>query len=268
MITLSISKDITTGYKSVTVPLHDVANYTTSYNYSAFLFQNGYRKSANVVSLGNCLIYDFDNGVMTLNKLEQELTNTQIKSLIVTSKSHQKEKNGKPACDRFRLFVPLSDNLTIEKNRYSAFYMFMAHELNIQDAIDIACKDTARFYFPNLRQEIKIIETGRTQCIQTLQEKFALYNEKVNVCTQRRHIITRKGSNEISLDTEIHLSNNKIRLLRDFSYLYGDDTVSCRCLNPAHEDKSPSAFVGRSRTGNSLQVTCRVCGYTVYGGGL
>ncbi len=275
MINLSISNDITKGYANVIAPLRKLADYTKQYNYSSSAYENNYRKGDNVYSLGNCLIYDFDDGEVTVDEIVEYLTDNKVSSVVATSKSHQIAKNDKPACDRFRLFVPLNKTLTITKDEYSLFYMFVARVLNIDDLLDGACKDVARFYYPNNRQEVHMIETGYILDTNILQQNFALHNEKIkedlkkpnpkpaiaNNCSS-----TGLKSNEVPRDTVIELKYGEVTTLAELDYLQGDQTVPCRCINPSHEDRNPSAFVGRSRTGGALQVTCRSCGYTAYMG--
>ena len=66
--------------------------------------------------------------------------------------------------------------------------------------------------------------------------------------------------NEVSPDTEIECAYGVIYPLSHFEYLSENETVPCRCINPAHEDRNPSAFVGRSKSSGRLMVKCSGCG--------
>ena len=56
----------------------------------------------------NCLFMDIDEGT-TIEEIREKLKN--VKYIIYTSKSHQKEKNNK-ICDRFHVILPTNKNIT------------------------------------------------------------------------------------------------------------------------------------------------------------
>lgn len=274
MITLSVSEhDITKGYKSWVVPFSRVGEVTAKYNYSAATFKNGYRDGDHVAALGSVMIYDFDDGVITIDEVADFLLNNKISAIIATSKSHQKEKNGKPPCDRFRLFVPFDRRIKINHSDYSDFYMYMAKFLRIDDKIDVACKDRSRFYYPNHSQVVRYLNTGMVLDADVFERNFELFKHKTAKQQPKKANPPKKQkqqqqmglkNNEIPRDTQIELKGGEIKYLYEFEYLTGNETVPCRCVNPAHEDKNPSAFVGRSKTGKGLQIACKGCGNTVY----
>jgi hypothetical protein len=105
--------------------------------YSPYLFADGHRKNENNLGGAEVMCFDFDNG-LTLEQGIKRFSNYQ--SLIVTTKSHQKNGNG----DRFRVFLRLKTPLTIPSDDYSDFMdgLFEA----VKD-VDPATKDLARFYF-------------------------------------------------------------------------------------------------------------------------
>lgn len=272
MVILSVSKEhITYGYVTQIVPFRKLAEVTGRYNYSASVFKGGHRLGSNVESLGNVMIYDFDDGVISLDEMESFLWENGVSAMLATSKSHQKEKNGLRACDRFRLFLPMHRRLKIAKDDYSLFYCFVAELFDIADAIDSACKDASRFYYPNPNQEVRLIETGSILDAEVLEKNFRVYaaalrkaaTPKSTVSYQKKHGTSMK-TNEVSGDTIVELRNGEQRQLREFDYLAGNETVPCRCISPAHEDRNPSAFIGRSNRGGGLQVKCVSCGYMAF----
>lgn len=141
MVELSISDNLTYSFEKHIVPFSQIGDYIKKYCYSASTYNNGHRHKDNITGLGNVLIYDFDDGVIPLLSMKRFIERNKITSAIFTTKSHQIEKNGKPAVDRYRLFVPFSTPFTLTVEAYSDFFMYMAEILNIQHAIDKACKN-------------------------------------------------------------------------------------------------------------------------------
>jgi hypothetical protein len=105
--------------------------------YSPYLFANGHRKNENNLGGAEVMCFDFDNG-LTLEQGRKRFAHYQ--SLLVTTRSHQKEGKG----DRFRVFIRLKTPLNIPNDDYSDFMdaLFEA----VRD-VDPATKDLARFYF-------------------------------------------------------------------------------------------------------------------------
>lgn len=277
MVIINVSSHITENYKTHYIPWLSLYKWTKRYNYSSTIFTNGYRHKSKVKSLGNIVIYDFDDGKVSINEVAGFLFNNKITGAIFTTKSHQKEKGNKPACDRFRLLIPLSRQLKVSIDDYSLFYDFLAKILKIEDKIDKACKDPARMYYPNPNQEETYINTGYIFDAGVLEVSFKRYKaakdnerkeQQANNIKQYRYNRQKSGKlakNEVPADTEVELKGGELRLLKDFEYLQGDERVTCRCINPSHEDRHPSAFIGRANNkDNSLMITCRGCGQTYF----
>lgn len=272
MVELSISDNLTYSFEKHIVPFSQIGDYIKKYCYSASTYNNGHRHKDNITGLGNVLIYDFDDGVIPLLSMKRFMENNKVTSAIFTTKSHQIEKNGKPAVDRYRLFVPFSTPFTLTVEAYSDFFMYMAEILNIQHAIDKACKNPSRSFYPNANQIEIYIEQGRIFDTDYMQSQFLKYDAKHNrqvkkeikdntYSKEQTYSSTKSyKENEVSPDTEIECAYGVIYPLSHFEYLSENETVPCRCINPVHEDRNPSAFVGRSKSSGRLMVKCSGCG--------
>lgn len=271
MIELSVSDNLTYGFKRCVVPFLSIGDYIKKYCYSSCTYHNGHRHKDNVKSLGNVLIYDFDDGSIPLLSMKKFMENNQLTSAIFTTKSHQKEKNGKVAVDRYRLFIPFSSVFTLPLEKYSNFYMYIAELLNIKDAIDTACKNPSRSFYPNPNQAEIYIEEYRVFDTDYMQSQFLKYDAKHNVQVKKEikdntyskeqtYSTKSYKENEVSPDTEIECAHGVVYPLSHFEYLSENETVPCRCINPAHVDRNPSAFVGRSNSSGRLMVKCSSCG--------
>lgn len=270
MIELSVSDNLTYGFKRCVVPFLSIGDYIKKYCYSSCTYHNGHRHKDNIKSLGNVLIYDFDDGSIPLLSMKKFMENNQLTSAIFTTKSHQKEKNGKVAVDRYRLFIPFSSVFTLPLEKYSNFYMYIAELLNIKDAIDTACKNPSRSFYPNPNQAEIYIEEYRVFDTDYMQSQFLKYDAKHNVQVKKEikdntyskeqtYSTKSYKENEVSPDTEIECAHGVVYPLSYFEYLSENETVPCRCINPAHVDRNPSAFVGRSNSSGRLMVKCSSC---------
>lgn len=275
MITLSVSKDITSGFTEMYVPFERLASITSKYNYSSSCFREGYRKQDNVISLGNTLMFDFDNGSIKIDEMVEFLKENAVTAFLSTTRSHNKDKHG-VICERYRVIVPLSDKINIQVDKFGDFYMFVARILQFSEHLDKVCKDSARFFFPNPEQEVYLIKTGYVLDTEILIKNFNIYMQKQSEEHQKeaaKEVVKkyekksndRLCKNEVPVETMVELKSGEVRPLSSFSYLQVGDSVPCRCLNPNHEDKHPSAFISRSKHEiGGLKVQCSGCGYTVY----
>jgi hypothetical protein len=103
------------------------------------------------------LVLDIDDGCT----IEQaKLIFSEYAHIIAPSKSHQKDKvrpsgNISPACDRFRLILPLNEPITNDNDFKATWFRAQA----LCPAIDAACKDASRFFFPST--EVVHVNSGR-----------------------------------------------------------------------------------------------------------
>lgn len=104
------------------------------------MYEGNYRKRENF--LGAELIgLDFDSGL----SLDEALVRFKnYWHVIGTTRSHQKEKDGKPACDRFRVILRL-DQVVREYKDYEHTVRLLLKE---NPEADPAAKDAARQFFP------------------------------------------------------------------------------------------------------------------------
>lgn len=94
------------------------------------------------------LVYDFDEGVPTMQEATSQLASRGLKYIIGPSKSHQKIKFSgqqvKPACDRFRLVLFLDTPVT-SIDHYKYMYVNEAQKLGF-GSFDSQTIDVARFW--------------------------------------------------------------------------------------------------------------------------
>jgi len=142
-IHISISKDITKGFKPKKVPfdvLHEVV-CSPDWNYSAGTFKKGHRNKANYEKKQNLVIIDIDEG---MDMATAKIMFSNYKCMIATTKSHQKDKNGK-VCDRFRLIFITDRTIKLDSELYSRFMANVYESLGVP--ADESCKDSSRFYY-------------------------------------------------------------------------------------------------------------------------
>ena len=96
--------------------LEDLAKYATSSNYSMGVFKDNYRTKKNFQE-AQAIAIDVDNDGPNDNYTIAEAAEkfAQYEHIIMPSKSHQKEKNGK-ITDRFRVILFLDRTITDPKD--------------------------------------------------------------------------------------------------------------------------------------------------------
>lgn len=142
---ISISQDNVNFEPTVINSLQEFVDYATKYNYSTGIFKENYRNKANFVQ-AECIAIDIDNDDIEDNYTIEEATKifADYKHIIMPSKSHQKQKNGRVA-DRFRVILFLEHPITSAKD----FTATWGQLLKFYPAADKACKDASRFYYPS-----------------------------------------------------------------------------------------------------------------------
>lgn len=141
---ISIGKN-NTSFKPVTVSkLEEFGKLTQEYNWSPGLYKDNYRNKENFISC-ECVGLDIDNDEDVKMSLEEAREAFKdYKHVIVPSKSHRKEKNGEVK-DRYRVILFLSQPINDEPT-YNATWQSLQNQF---PAIDPACRDTSRFYYPS-----------------------------------------------------------------------------------------------------------------------
>jgi ABC-type oligopeptide transport system ATPase subunit len=131
--------------------LNELSVFTIKYDWSPFLFNNNYRHGNN---WSRCDVFaiDIDEGctIERAKELFKEYTYA-----ILTSKSHQIEKNDK-IVDRFRIIIPLSSSI-MDREIYKNTWYSLSNKFPF---IDQQCKDFARFYYKS--KELIHINNGKT----------------------------------------------------------------------------------------------------------
>ncbi len=112
---------------------------TAGFAYASGKFKNNHRLDANYEGYEDVLILDIDDKVT----LEQaKVLFKKYTNFIITTKSHQVEKNGVIA-DRYRVFIKLSETLTDAKTRD----IFIENIFSAFSFVDGSCKNASRFYY-------------------------------------------------------------------------------------------------------------------------
>jgi len=170
-ITISISKDLTKGYKKKKVPfdvIHEVI-CNPDFCYSMSIFKGGHRKQSNAQGGQTLLILDIDEK-MSLNTAQMMFNN--YKCMTATTRSHQIEKNG-VVTDRFRIIFIMDRKLNLTPDDYKLFMQNMVEKLGVGDIVDRSCLEVGRgFYGANgshwYSDGEKLIETA--DCIPSTQK--------------------------------------------------------------------------------------------------
>jgi len=88
------------------------------------------------------LVYDIDDGFLLSEGIDL-CAKLAVGFVVGTTKSHQKEKKGKPPCDRYRIILPLNRTIT-DPSEFQAVWQHFAQDFGV----DPSCKDLARYYQP------------------------------------------------------------------------------------------------------------------------
>ncbi|CAB4200239.1 AAA domain containing protein [uncultured Caudovirales phage] len=124
--------------------LEELAKLATQKDYSLGVFEKGHRKADSFLKT-EAIALDIDDG-MTLDQAKKEFAD--YAHIILPTKSHRKEKNGKVA-DRFRVILPLEKPIT-DADTYYATWQALKDRY---PAIDPACKDPSRMWYKSERVE-------------------------------------------------------------------------------------------------------------------
>lgn len=122
--------------------LKELSDFTLKYDWSPFTFKDSYRHGTSWASC-DTMVLDIDNdGDYTCTIEQAKELFKEYNFVILTSKSHQIEKNGK-VTDRFRIIIPLSSTIK-DQEIYKNTWYFLSNKFPF---IDQQCKDFARFYY-------------------------------------------------------------------------------------------------------------------------
>jgi len=237
------------GWKNIEAKtFQEIESAIKNYSYAAFgEMKNGYKKAENIISMSNVAMFDVDNDPDTDHLRMSDavqMLNKCITFVIVTSRSHQKQKDGKPAVDRFRIIVPLNNSLSVNKESYRIEMSMLAEKLGLLNYVDPkALSDVARFYYKsptdaefisnNTKKAFnvdEIISAAKNEIVELERLKQKARDEIINRIipgvigefnTSEFHkIIDIDSMNQIPLN-EIYETYTSNRLIQEGSYLMG-----------------------------------------------
>jgi hypothetical protein len=129
------------GFKTCRLDtFENLSQLLTKVVWSPIVFKDGRRLRTHFMG-ARLLVLDFDSGEMTIARAQDIWCD--CRHIIGTTRHHQKVKDGKPACDRFRVVMEFSDIVT----SIGDYEATMRHFIDEYGA-DPACKDGARYFFP------------------------------------------------------------------------------------------------------------------------
>jgi len=230
------------NFENQEVEFSELPNITSNKHYSNISFKGGYRKEKYFQGL-SVLILDIDDGP-SIEEMTKKLEG--YKALIVTTKSNQlTEKNGKPItqCDRYRLFLPLKEPM-IDANRYKIVVTGLIEEFKA----DKACKDLARFYYCNPKQEVHFIEGEKYWDISQYKSV-----EKQKVSTKPKTIskvtvVTDEDGNEETISTFHGLLEDGEKVM-----------VHCPISPEAHSNGDATPSCSMKKNGSYMNLNCFGC---------
>ena len=233
----------------------DLPNITRTQSYSAIEFLNGVRKSE-YFRKAWLLILDFDDG-LTIEEVKKIFK--PYFGYIATTKSHRKsEKNGKPieSRDRFRLILFLEKPIENPEE-----FKIVMTNLITEFGADQACKDLARFYFPNPTQEFWFLTEGKQYFdIQSYKVARTKSSVKKNTLAIQKNIIKSEKYTPIIANTIIVSDDGtSATAIEWYDEMQVDDKTSIHCPFPEHNDTNPSAFMAKTDK-QSLFCSCSSCG--------
>lgn len=139
MNTISVMTNLTSAHPTNFDDLDHLARLVIENDWSHSIFRENYRNASNF-SQANLVALDVDEGC-SIDEAKNLFKD--LRHIIVTSRNHQKPKDNKPACDRFRIILPLENPIT-EASIYTATWNELFKKYPF---IDRSCKDTSRFWY-------------------------------------------------------------------------------------------------------------------------
>lgn len=142
---LSIGNNNTNFYPIELSSIDELCETIQKSNYSQSIFNDNYRNLKNFIST-DLIALDVDNegpnDNFTIEQAAEQFKDYQ--HIIATSRSHRKDKNGKVA-DRFRVILFLDKTVTSAKDFTATWHSIY----KFYPAIDTACKDASRYFYPS-----------------------------------------------------------------------------------------------------------------------
>lgn len=118
--------------------------------WSPFTYKDNYRKDINVIGDVSLVVLDVDSG-MTMKECSDRLKEYDVTFFIHTTKSHGVKKGNAPACDRYRVVLPIHRSIKLSKDEFSQ--KVQAVSLYFGITIDNNAKNISRVWRGNSKQE-------------------------------------------------------------------------------------------------------------------
>lgn len=201
--------------------------------YSQYTFKDGYRKGENNTGSASMICLDFDDG-LTIAEARKKFSN--VKSLILTTRSHQKDKGG-VKCDRFRVIIPLISPLSISTEDYPDFLNVLYKKVG---GVDGSTKDLARFFFASPKDaEYYYSDSDRLLDWRPIYDK--MLKERVSEKLKRELVERQRGkdhkqytgtpSNTLPKDTMIETKQGTMTFATMRETMVDGETIPCKCID-------------------------------------
>ena len=142
------------GFRDDLVDIDRLAKAICSCAWSPVIWRDGKRLTENFIA--SCfMVLDFDEADYTIEQAKADWADSV--HIIATTKSHQREKGGKPPKDRFRVVSPWDDCI-FDPDVYSHNVAVLVKKYDA----DPTCIDAARFFWP-CREIMSIQRDGYLQ---------------------------------------------------------------------------------------------------------
>lgn len=214
----------------------------SGFAYASGKFKDGHRLDVNYEGEEDVLILDIDENVTLA---QSRVIFKKYTNFIITSKSHQKEKNN-IVCDRYRVFLKLESTLHEPEDRVN----FINNVFSNFPFVDKSCRNSSRFYYSSpdnaevyynegklfpvitIKAEERALEV-KTECTPSpsIPEGVYAYIDGLGQWVNSRgEILEGEGSLEnnlkgarIYLDNEYYSGNRNNALFNCACMLFGDD---------------------------------------------
>lgn len=121
----------------------DLVRIMSERAWSPIIWREGIRHGTRFLH-AQLIAIDFDEGE-TIAKIEAKLQEKDLSYILGTTRHHQKPKDKKPACDRFRVILFAEKPIT---NADDYKYTLWRYLKDLFPNADKQCRDLARFFYP------------------------------------------------------------------------------------------------------------------------
>lgn len=148
------------GFKKKTIAWDEILDVITMGRaYSPSFFKDDHRSNSNYLGGNEVIFLDIDDG-LTIAQAKDMFSD--LDAIIVTTKSHQKEKNG-IVCDRFRVVIRLDEPMNLLSDEYRSAMTAIFNYFG--SVADKQTSDPARFFFSS-PTDCEVYYTGGSKTFQ------------------------------------------------------------------------------------------------------